>query len=127
MLQHASSLLIRLAGSAPSPLGKAWSASPPIGITSYHPHTGFFTHVSAMFFIPFKVYNHIHTAKVCYNTHTKHKRGSFNMNNILKDLWYGNIAPCERCGVGNTKLNRLIRDMERVRLKLSDTLSPQQA
>ena len=49
------------------------------------------------------------------------------MNNILKDLWYGNVAPCEHCGVGNIKLNRLIRDMERVRVKLSDTLSPQQA
>ena len=49
------------------------------------------------------------------------------MNNILKDLWYGNIAPCERCGVGNTKLNRLIRDMERARVKLSEALPPQQA
>ena len=49
------------------------------------------------------------------------------MNNILKDLWYSNAAPCEDCGAGNAKLNQLICDMERVRAKLCDTLSSQQA
>ena len=49
------------------------------------------------------------------------------MNNILKDLWYGEVSPCERCGIGNTKLNQLIRDIEHTRVTLCNTLTPQQA
>ena len=49
------------------------------------------------------------------------------MNNILKDLWYGDVSPCERCGVGDTKLNQLIRDIEQMRVALCGTLTPQQA
>ncbi len=48
------------------------------------------------------------------------------MNQILKDLWHGDVAPCERCGVGNARLNRLVGDIERTRKALFDILSKQQ-
>lgn len=33
------------------------------------------------------------------------------MNSILADLWYGNIAPCETCGVGDAEVERLVKCM----------------
>ena len=33
------------------------------------------------------------------------------MNSILADLWYGNVTPCENCGVGDAEVERLVKCM----------------
>jgi len=49
------------------------------------------------------------------------------MKNTIKDLWYGNIDPMERCGVGDSEINELIRLMEKNSIRLSEGLSEKQA
>jgi len=29
------------------------------------------------------------------------------MDSILTDLWYGNVTPCDSCGVGDVEVERL--------------------
>ena len=33
------------------------------------------------------------------------------MGSMLVDLWYGNIAPCETCGVGDAEIEQLVKCM----------------
>lgn len=40
------------------------------------------------------------------------------------DLWYGNIAPCEHCGSHDSKLNKLIGQIERHREDLIKCIAP---
>lgn len=49
------------------------------------------------------------------------------MKNTIKELWYGNIAPMERCGVGDSEINEMLRLMEKNSVKLSEGLSEEQA
>lgn len=48
------------------------------------------------------------------------------MNQTIKDLWRGNIAPCDHCGSHDPKLNHLVGLMERNREDLSKISTPQQ-
>lgn len=33
------------------------------------------------------------------------------MDSILTDLWYGNVTPCDNCGVGDAEVERLEKSM----------------
>ena len=48
------------------------------------------------------------------------------MYSTIKDLWNGNIAPCERCGCHDTEVNHLIGLMERNREVLREGLTAAQ-
>ena len=48
------------------------------------------------------------------------------MHQTMKDLWNGNIAPCEHCGALNPKINRLHAMIERNRENLSKDLTEAQ-
>lgn len=48
------------------------------------------------------------------------------MSQTIKDLWNGNIAPCEHCGTHDPAVNNLIGLIERSREKLSGGLSAAQ-
>ena len=48
------------------------------------------------------------------------------MRQIIKDLWNGNLAPCEICGSDNSEAKHLISLMERNREKLSAGLTEAQ-
>ena len=45
------------------------------------------------------------------------------MKQTIEDLWYGNIAPVERCGVGDPEIKELIHLIERNKTALSDSLN----
>ena len=45
------------------------------------------------------------------------------MNNIISDLWNGNIAPCEHCGAHDPVANKLISLMERNREMLCSEMT----
>ena len=49
------------------------------------------------------------------------------MTQTMKDLWNGNIAPCEHCGAHDGELNHLLNLMERNRENLWGGLLPEQA
>ena len=50
------------------------------------------------------------------------------MENMISELWFGNIAPCEHCGSHDRQANTLIGLIERNRENLSRELSdPQRA
>lgn len=48
------------------------------------------------------------------------------MKQSIQDLWIGNIAPSETCGVGDPQIERLIIMMERNKDDLIQTLHDQQ-
>lgn len=48
------------------------------------------------------------------------------MSQTMKDLWNGNIAPCERCGAHDATVNELISLMERNRTQLGEGLTAAQ-
>jgi len=48
------------------------------------------------------------------------------MSQTIKDLWNGNIAPCEQCGSHDPKVNQLIGYVERHRENLSKGLAAEQ-
>ena len=48
------------------------------------------------------------------------------MEETIKDLWNGNIAPCEHCGAHDLEANRLIRLMEQNREALRSGLTAAQ-
>ena len=48
------------------------------------------------------------------------------MSQTMKDLWNGNIAPCERCGAHDATANELISLMERNRTQLGEGLTAAQ-
>lgn len=48
------------------------------------------------------------------------------MPQTIKDLWNGNIAPCEHCGSHDPVVNNLIGLIERTREKLSGGLTEPQ-
>ena len=48
------------------------------------------------------------------------------MDSTIFDLWNGNIAPCEHCGVHDPVLNKLILLIERNRETLCGGLTEQQ-
>lgn len=48
------------------------------------------------------------------------------MYQTIKDLWRGNIAPCDHCGSHDTQLNHLVWLMERNREELDKISTTQQ-
>lgn len=48
------------------------------------------------------------------------------MSSTLKDLWYGNIAPFDRCGIRDAELNQLSVLMARNKEALCSITTPQQ-
>ena len=48
------------------------------------------------------------------------------MSQTMKDLWSGNIAPCEHCGAHDATVNELISLMERNRTQLGEGLTAAQ-
>lgn len=48
------------------------------------------------------------------------------MDSTIKDLWRGNIAPCDHCGSHDAELNHLVGLMERNRDELSKISTPGQ-
>lgn len=48
------------------------------------------------------------------------------MNQTITDLWYGNLAPCEQCGVQDREADHLLSLIERNREELCDSLTEKQ-
>ena len=48
------------------------------------------------------------------------------MKSAIKDLWNGNIAPCDCCGSHDSEINELITLMERHRTTLCNHITPTQ-
>lgn len=48
------------------------------------------------------------------------------MTTTLEELWNGNLAPSEKCGVGDPEIKDLIRLMQRNKEDLMQALAPQQ-
>ena len=48
------------------------------------------------------------------------------MKSIIEELWYGNIAPCENCGVKDKEIERLVKLMGEHEDKLRNELGEQQ-
>ena len=48
------------------------------------------------------------------------------MQDIIADLWNGNLSPGEDCGKNNPEIENLIELIERNDKKLSNTLNPDQ-
>ena len=48
------------------------------------------------------------------------------MNQTITKLWYGNLSPCEKCGVGDREADHLLSLMERNREALCDGLAEHQ-
>lgn len=48
------------------------------------------------------------------------------MQNIIEDLWNGNIVPSRDCGTNDPQIGELIALMERNKEKLLNTLPPNQ-
>lgn len=48
------------------------------------------------------------------------------MKDTIRELWYGNIDPMEKCGANDSELNELIGLMERNRNKLCEELNEKQ-
>ena len=48
------------------------------------------------------------------------------MNQTITKLWYGNLSPCEQCGVRDREANHLLSLMERNRETLCDGLTEKQ-
>ena len=48
------------------------------------------------------------------------------MSQTIKDLWNGNIAPCEHCGAHDPELNRILLVLERNRDALCTGLTDAQ-
>ena len=44
----------------------------------------------------------------------------------IKELWYGNVSPCDSCGSHDMEVNRLLCLMDRNREELEKTATPQQ-
>lgn len=48
------------------------------------------------------------------------------MKNCIADLWYGNLAPAEKCGANNTEIRELVRLIERNKRNLDASLNESQ-
>lgn len=48
------------------------------------------------------------------------------MKSTIEELWYGNIAPCENCGVKDAEIERLAKLMGEHEDKLRNELGDQQ-
>lgn len=48
------------------------------------------------------------------------------MKPTIKDLWNGNIMPCERCGAHDPQINELFALMRRNQDELNKSISPRQ-
>ena len=48
------------------------------------------------------------------------------MESIIEELWFGNIAPCENCGVKDTEIEQLVKLMGEQEDKLRNELGEQQ-
>lgn len=47
------------------------------------------------------------------------------MKSTIEELWYGNITPCENCGVKDTEIERLVKLMGEHEDKLRNELAEQ--